>query len=223
MSAAAIRHPLLDACGVEHGFGVRDAPTPQPLARPKQVHGSVVAAASECAGPAPREADAVVCDEPGERVGIVTADCVPVLMASEDGGAVAAIHAGWRGLAAGVVEAGVARLRALSGGCELVAVIGPHIGPCCYEVDTPVIDAMAERLAASLAASTTPSRPGRVLLDLGRLTRATLLSEGLASRAVAQLSGACTRCDAVRFHSYRRDGARSGRLTHHIAARVPQA
>jgi YfiH family protein len=223
MSAVAIRHPLLDACGVEHGFGVRDAPTPQPLARPKQVHGILVAAAADCAGPEPQEADAVVSEEPGEHIGIVTADCVPLLIASQDGSAVAAIHAGWRGLAAGVVEAGVTGLRALARGSELVAVIGPHIGPCCYEVDTPVIDAMEQRLAASLPASTTPSRPDRVLLDLGRLTRAALLSEGLAATAIAQVPRACTRCDAVRFHSYRRDGPRSGRLTHFIAARASQA
>jgi YfiH family protein len=223
MSAAAIRHPLLEACGVEHGFGVRDAAVPEPLLRPKQVHGIAVAMASECVGPALPEADAMVSTEPGVYVGIVTADCVPLLMASDDGRAVAAVHAGWRGLAAGVIEAGVARLRALAAGRELVAVIGPHIGPCCYEVDAPVIDAMAEHRAASMAESMTPSRPGHALLDLGQLTRTTLLSRGLASEAIAQLPGACTRCDAIRFHSYRRDGARSGRLTHFVAARAGEA
>ena len=223
MRPASIRHPLLEACGVEHGFGVRDAAMPEPLLRPKQVHGISVAAASECAVPAPPEADAVVSTEAGVYVGVVTADCVPVLMASEDGRAVAALHAGWRGLAAGVVEAGVARLLALAGDRELVAVIGPHIGPCCYEVDSPVIDAMAERRAASMAESTTPSRPGHALLDLGQLTRATLLSCGRAAASIAEVSAACTRCDPIRFHSYRRDGPRSGRLVHYVAARAGQA
>jgi len=207
---------------VEHGFGVRDAVPPGDLLCPKQVHGVAVATASDCAGPERPEADAVVSAEAGVRVAVVTADCVPILLASDDGRAVAAIHAGWRGLAAGVVEAGAERLAALAGGRPLVAVIGPHIGPCCYEVDGPVIDAMSRRRAASFAASSTPGRPGRVLLDLGRLARAALLSAGLAPGDVALLSDACTRCDPLRFHSYRRDGPRAGRLTHYIAAREAQ-
>ena len=113
-------------------------------------------------------------------------------------------------------------ITALAGDREIKAVIGPHIGPCCYEVDAPVIDAMALRRAASIAASTAPARPGHALLDLGRLTRAALVSEGLGPDDIAQVSGACTRCDARRFHSYRRDGPRAGRLTHYIAARGRQ-
>ena len=216
----ALRHQLLDAAGVEHGFGVRGVAPPPGLRRPRQVHGASVTQASACAGADAPRADAIVSALPGVPVGVVTADCVPILVAAESGAAVAAIHAGWRGLASGVIAAGIGALRAESGGeARLVAAIGPHIGGCCYEVDEPVLEALAPTFGGDLAAALRPARPAHAWLVLGRLAHTALLRAGLAPSALGQLPRACTHCDPVRFHSYRREGASAGRLHHFIAAR----
>ncbi len=211
-------HERLRRCGVEHGFGVRGAPELE-LARPRQVHGIAVVSAAACASDPPPVADAVISDSPGRRIGVVTADCVPILAASADGSAVAAIHAGWRGLAAGVVAAGLDALAVVAGpGVARIAVIGPHIGPCCYEVDAPVLDALESRFANGLGAATRPARPGRAMLDLALLVCRELEACGVAPESIDSLSDACTACHPERFHSFRRDGERAGRMQHYIAA-----
>jgi hypothetical protein len=211
-----LTHPLLED-RVPHGFGERGAVGPPDLRRPKQVHGAAVVDAGACAEGAMPEADAVVSRLPGAAVGVVTADCLPVLMATAAGDAVAAVHAGWRGLAQGVLPAAVAALRETAGGSpRMIAAIGPYIGACCYEVDAPVLDALGARFGAALAGATRPARAGRALLDLGQLAREALVAAGVAPRDVGALAGVCTRCDAGRFHSYRRDGPRAGRLVHFI-------
>ena len=214
-----LRHPLLDATGVMHGFGVRGFAPPPGLRRPKQVHGTRVARAEDCADDAAPDADVVLSSLPGVPIGVVTADCVPILVATQTGETVAAIHAGWRGLAGGVVEAGIAALRAIPGSPRLVAAIGPHIGPCCYEVDEPVLAALAPGFGKDLSAALRSGRPGHAWLDLGQLTGTSLLRSGVAPDALGQLAGSCTRCHPERFHSYRREGVSAGRLYHFIAAR----
>ncbi len=219
MSPAPLRHSLLTRIGVEHGFGVRGSEAPPGLMRPKQVHGRAVAIARPGASAQPAEADAIATDAPGTAVGIVTADCVPILLAADRGGAVAAVHAGWRGLGRGVVEAGVAALRELAGGgARLVAVLGPHIGPCCYEVDAPVLRALESRFGGALERARQPARSGHAMLELETLVRHELARLGVAADSVAAVEDACTRCHDQRFHSYRRDGPRAGRLVHHIVA-----
>jgi YfiH family protein len=217
---SALRHPLLDACGVRHGFGVRGVLEPEGVVRPRQVHGRAVARVAPGGIAAPAEADAIVAVLGEPPVAVVTADCVPVLAAARDGSAVAAIHAGWRGLAQGVIEAGVRALRACAGAQPLVAAIGPRIGPCCYEVDAPVLDALGARFGADLDPALRPSRPGHRRLDLGLLALRELDRLGLGSGAAAALSGVCTACEPERFHSYRRDGTRAGRLVHFVAPRA---
>lgn len=214
-----LTHALLAACRVEHGFGVRGFEGPADLLRPRQVHGARAVDAGACAREPRPDADAVISGSPGVAVGVVTADCVPILVASARGDAVAAIHAGWRGLARGIVEAGIDAVRHAAAGAPLRAVVGPHIGPCCYEIDGPVIEALRAPFGAALDAALVPGRAGHALLDLGALARAALLRAGLAPGGVAALPASCTRCDAERFHSYRRDGARAGRLVHFIAVR----
>lgn len=210
--------PLL--APLPHGFALRGG-APEGLARPRQVHGIAVAEARDCLDPggAPA-ADTVVSTTPGLPVGVVTADCVPVLLASPGGAAVAAIHAGWRGLAQGVIEAGVAALsrRAEVDPSRLVAGIGPHVGPCCYEVDEPVLDELARGAAEAVDAAQRACRPGHAMLDLGALARAALSRAGLGAAAVGGAAVACTCCDARGFPSYRRDGPSAGRLVHFIAA-----
>jgi len=220
---AALVHPLLGARGVAHGFGTRGAPEPRGLVRPRQVHGRAVARLSARGGVAPAEADAIVADVAGAIVGVVTADCVPILVADADGARVAAVHAGWRGLAAGVIEASI---EALAGaGSEpggLHAVIGPCIGRCCYEIDAPVVEALAARFPDSIAGALDPVDAERHRLDLAALAREALVRTGVARGAVGGFPDACTRCDAERFHSYRRDGAGAGRLVHWIQVRRSQ-
>jgi len=161
------------------------------------------------------EADAIVSLRPGPPVAIVTADCVPILVAAGD--VVAAVHAGWRGLARGVVTRALDVVVSRAGDASPVAVIGPHIGPCCYEVDAPVLDGLGARFVDDLPEALAPSRPGHHRLDLGLLARRELLRAGLDGADVAGLSGACTFCDAEHFHSYRRDGRRAGRLVHFVS------
>jgi YfiH family protein len=219
-NASGLRHDLLAACDVAHGFGTRASVAPQDTQRPLQVHGCAVATLSARGGVDPSEADAIVSDLPGRAVGVITADCVPILACCEDGSAVAAIHAGWRGLAEGVVAAGIEALRAASPPqARVCAVVGPCIGVCCYEVDAPVLDALGRRFGDLVVAAVRPSREGHAYLDLAALVREDLLRSGLADEHCASLPNACTRCDAERFHSYRRDGPRAGRLVHHVAAR----
>jgi len=200
--------------GVPHGFGTRDAAAPPDLVRPRQVHGRDVAHVRGGAAE-PAEADAIVASQPGAPVGVVTADCVPILLASPDGARVGAVHAGWRGLAAGVIEAGVDALR-VAGAREMRAALGPCIGACCYEVDDPVLAALRARYAAALEPALRSTRAGHARLDLARLARCALESAGVAAIGTAAL--ACTHCDPRRFHSYRRDGPRSGRLVHWIGS-----
>jgi YfiH family protein len=163
------------------------------------------------------EADAVVCDTPGMSVAVVTADCVPILIAGPGAETVAAVHAGWRGLAAGVIGTALAALAERGAqGSALAAVVGPHIGPCCYEVDEPVLASLRARFgAAAVGAASQPTRAGHARVDLGALARVDL-ERALAPGAVGDFAGACTRCDAVRFESHRRDGERAGRMVHWI-------
>jgi YfiH family protein len=217
-----LAHELLSARGAAHGFGLRGAAAPAGTVRPKQVHGTRAVRAAH--GVDLGEADAVVCDTPSMSVAVVTADCVPILLADGDARVVAAVHAGWRGLAAGVVESALAALAERgASGQGLAAAVGPHIGACCYEVDEPVLSALEKRFgAAALAAATRPTRAGHARIDLGALVRADL-ARALDVRAIGDFAGACTRCDAARFESYRRDGARAGRMVHWITTRAEHA
>lgn len=161
------------------------------------------------------EADASVCTDPGVACTVLVADCLPVLFASADGRAVAAAHAGWRGLAAGVLESTVSAV-CDAAGCEPAAVVawlGPCIGPRQFEVGADVLAAfgVVEPLAADRGRFVPRMHAdGRMrwLADLPALAR-----ERLACAGVHCVSGtpACTVEDASRFFSFRRDG-RTGRL-----------
>jgi YfiH family protein len=160
------------------------------------------------------EADYLFTDRPGVTVGVITADCVPVLLADPARPAVAAVHAGWRGLVAGVIGAAVSSLEALgSRPADLAAGLGPSIGPCCFEVGPEVVEAFAEAFdgADDLVVRSRPDGApgGRPHIDLWRAARAALTRAGLRPERIAD-PPACTLCDAERFYSYRRDGARIG-------------
>jgi hypothetical protein len=217
VSAGFLTDPLLLEWKVEHGFGLRGSPEPERLARPCQVHGTAVARADAQGELQPGEADAVWTDAPGLAVGVVTADCVPILMGVRGGVRVVAVHAGWKGLAQGVIGAGVSALRA--GSDETVrAAIGPHVGLCCYEVDAPVLGPLRRRFGDDLDVAQVTTGSDRARVDLGALARRALECAGVPRAAIGTAAVACTRCDAERFHSYRRDGARAGRLLHFVRA-----
>jgi YfiH family protein len=165
------------------------------IVRGRQVHGAFVARVtdSDVRGDGPViEADGQATALSQVAVMVLAADCLPVALGSPR--AVAMLHAGWRGLAAGVLEQGVLALSELAGSGEIVAVIGPGAGPCCYEVGAEVH-----------AALTGVEAHGPI--DLRAIARRRLLAAGVAEVRDAR---ACTICDE-RFFSHRREGARSGR------------
>ena len=174
----------------------------------KQVHGTAVVSAEAVA--AGCEADAITSHTVGEGCVVMTADCLPVLLCDRQGKQIAAVHAGWRGLNGGVLEATVARMPIPSG--ELMAWLGPAIGPCCFEVGAEVRDAFVARqpqAAAAFTSSVNSLRGDRFMANLYLLARLRLEAVGVAN---LYGGGACTCCDRTRFYSYRRDGARTGRM-----------
>ena len=165
----------------------------------KQVHGTgVVEAAGALAWTA---ADASYTREAGTVCAVMVADCMPVLLAHDDGEVVAIAHAGWRGLSAGVLEATIAAMGAPDG--SVLAWLGPAIGPEAYEVGEEVRAAFVDR-DANAAAAFRPTRPGHWLLDLYAVAR-----QRLAARGVTRVSGGgfSTAAEPARFYSYRREQA----------------
>ncbi len=168
-----------------------------------QVHGVTVVDAAAC-GPAP-VADASFAKTPDTVCGVLTADCLPVLICDRQGSRVAAAHAGWRGLLAGIVERTVAALD--SAPEDLLVWLGPAIGPGVFEVGDEVKQAF-EADSAQAAEAFVPSRPGHWLADLFELGRQRLRRLGIES---VYGGGLCTYSDAGQFYSYRRDG-KTGRM-----------
>ncbi|RDJ00351.1 peptidoglycan editing factor PgeF [Dyella solisilvae] len=171
----------------------------------QQVHGVDVADIDRLEDDGEPRADAAVTTRVGEPLAILTADCLPVLFCTRDGTAVAAAHAGWRGLAAGVLEATLAALPAPPS--QVMAWLGPCIGAPSYEVGKEAHEAFLATDAGA-AACFTPTRPGHWLCDLAGLARRRLQAAGVTT---VHGGGFDTRTDA-RFYSYRRDGAHSGRF-----------
>jgi purine-nucleoside/S-methyl-5'-thioadenosine phosphorylase / adenosine deaminase len=188
------RGPTNDREGVLRAI----APSAPPLAWAKQVHSAVALPARPGAC---GEGDALFTQEAGLALSVATADCVPVLIAGRQG--LAAIHAGWRGIAAGVIPATLDRMKGRP--AEWTAWIGPAIGACCYEVGEEV----AERVVAASAPEVAVCGPaGRPHLDLPGAVRLQLAAAGVGEVIVLPR---CTRCDGERLWSYRREGRRAGR------------
>lgn len=169
----------------------------------EQVHGTQVVSAEQ-AGCLPR-ADGCIARRPGAVCAVMTADCLPLLLCDRAGSVVAAVHAGWRGLAAGVIEAAVAAMACPPP--ELMAWLGPAIGPLAFEVGEEVRAAFVAHQTEA-AAAFTPRGAGRWLADIYGLARLRLHAAGVRS---IHGGGLCTYTDAAQFYSYRRDGA-TGRM-----------
>lgn len=192
-----------------------EAATGLGFARVRQVHGAR-AVVADGPGLLAEEADAVISRRPGVAACVSVADCVPLLLADPDGGAVAAVHAGWRGTIARAAAEGVAALaREGADPGRLLAVIGPSIGPCCYEVSAE----LAARFRAELGPVIT-GEAGRPHLDLWEANRRVLEAAGIRPERV-ELLGRCTACEADLFFSHRRDAGRTGRQMAFIAPPAP--
>jgi len=166
----------------------------------RQVHGIRVLDAAQAAPG--DEGDASFTTRAGVVCVAMAADCLPVLLADEGGEVVAAAHAGWRGLCAGVLEATVREMGVPP--ARLMAWLGPAIGPVAYEVGAEVREAFLRREAAA-AAAFSPTRPGHWTLDLVAVARGRLAGAGVG-RVFG--GGFCTASDTENFFSYRRDKAR---------------
>jgi YfiH family protein len=205
--------------GLVHGFGRRVA-GPRAVARAsaratfehagdmfflRQVHGCAVASPPWVEPP---DADASLAGDEGALLAIETADCLPVLIVDPAKRRVAAAHAGWRGTAAGVTRAAVRALVAAgSDPRQLVAALGPAIGPCCYEVGAEVEEAFGKAGSRFFV----PGERGRKHLDTAAANQAQLEEMGI-DRANIERVEFCTRCREDLFFSYRRDGAAAGRM-----------
>jgi len=183
---------------IEHGFGTRETnPDQTAMARLTQIHSDVVLVAREpgCAG----EGDALVTVQPRLSISIRTADCVPILLVDRETRSIAAIHAGWRGTAARVVAATLKRMH-VEFGTEprnILAAIGPGIGPCCYQIGIDVAGQFGMQEAGKL--------------DLAVENQNQLIAAGLEPASI-ELVGGCTFCHPAQFFSWRRDHDRAGRM-----------
>jgi YfiH family protein len=207
--------PLDGLSWLEHGFGTRTSsgwPDTTDLASVRQIHSDIVVVAehTDCLA----EGDALITDRPGITLSIRTADCLPILIADPTHRAVAAVHAGWRGTALGIVPKTVQAMTDRFGTRpeDLVVAIGPGIGACCFEVG-PEVAVQFQQWFPERADLTS-----RTKVDLVEtITRQLRRNDG----AVRHLATAnlCTVCDAVLFHSYRRDREQAGRMTATIRIR----
>ena len=214
-----------------------------PLVALRQVHSSIVVRIE--APPATwdsgfADADGMVTNYPGILLAIQTADCIPVLVADRNCRAVAGFHAGWRGTVRRIVERGVLKMRADFGGNpeDLFAVIGPGIGPCCYEVGSELQDEFESEFSYAAAlfrkvvspeetkpihshshqGGLRPRQRPSLHLDLVEANRRQLLDAGLDANAITVLQQ-CTSCNTHRFFSYRAERGTTGRLLSVIGIR----
>ena len=189
---------------LDHGFGTRTAPLSQDgMATLKQIHSACVLRADEpgLAG----EGDALVTNRTGLALSVRTADCYPILLVDTESRVIAAIHAGWRGTAAAILQETLRQMHAAPE--HVLAAIGPGIGGCCYEVGAEVAQLFG------------PPHAGRI--DLAEANRRQLIHAGVAERNIDVVHNDgtrhCTYCDAEQFHSFRRDKDRAGRMISFIA------
>jgi YfiH family protein len=234
MNATVITVPAFASAreGVRHFFGTRShadslafdvgVPARQPgaqgrgwLLSVKQVHGTdalVVDRPLIESDQFPGGWDALVTDQPGVMVAVRTADCVPVLVHDPRRRVVASIHAGWRGAVAGIVSKTLTLMATRFGSTrsDLRISIGPSAGPCCYEVDEPVLDQL--RMGwPDWESVVRDYRGDKARLDLKALIRRQLEGEGVPAPSVSAVN-LCTICHAELFYSYRREGRVNGTM-----------
>jgi polyphenol oxidase len=193
-------------CDVKKAVGVHNLK----VVTMKQVHGDHIADVEELGIKEIGEADGMVAGKPGIFLGVLTADCAPILFAVHELKLAAVVHAGWRGTLAGIAPKMVRHLKDRYGAApeKIEAALGPTIGPCCYEIGANVADPLIEKWRDA-AKKSLQSRGGKQYLDIRELNRRQLEAAGIPARQIAVLGG-CTSCDPE-FFSYRRDKKETGR------------
>jgi YfiH family protein len=220
------RAKLLDAIGTRRMM----------LVSLRQIHSDVIHV-FDAAPPEPLQGDSAITDTPGLLLGIQTADCIPILLADAKHRVVAAVHAGWRGTLRRIAAKTVGRMQMVFGTrpADVVAALGPGIDQCCYEVGPEVVKEFAGQFEQArewfdgpydqLASGEEPNPlpwltmmppghqppPPRVRLDLIAANRAILVEAGVPPAKISA-SKFCTSCRTDLFFSYRREGARTGRM-----------
>jgi YfiH family protein len=221
-----------------------------PIVMLRQIHSGllVIPTLATAGRPSPTacKGDGLITQQPGILIGVQTADCVPVLVADRNRKVVAAFHAGWRGTVKRIVENGIGRMRLEFGSRpqDLIAAIGPAIGPCCYSVGEEILSEFESQFpyAPQLfheVHDTDPVRtrypmlfltqcaPGHspmgpsLHLDLIEANRRQLVAAGLKPAAI-QSTGGCTACQRQTFFSHRASGGRAGRMLSVIGIRPDQ-
>ena len=194
-------------CDLKRAVGVHDGR----VITMRQVHGDGLLEVTDRNAKEAGEADGMLTRERGAYLGVLTADCVPILFIAPEPKVVAVVHAGWRGTLAGI-GANMVRLLAEKYGLTatgIEAALGPSIGACCYEVQDDVARPLLAEWGA-LAESSVEQRNGKRFVDLRRLNRGILEKAGIAPAAIFEI-GPCTSCAADEFFSYRRERAETGR------------
>jgi polyphenol oxidase len=194
---------------LEHGFGTRHSEewNRQPgIVSLKQMHSDLCVRVTDGEGRV-GEGDALLSDAPGLRLAVRTADCIPILLADTRFRAVAAVHAGWRGTARSISAKAVAAMQEQFGSRaeDILAAVGPGIGPCCYEVGKEVAVQFREAF---------PERDDldrTVYLDLAEANRRQLLKAGIRPDRIS-IARSCTCCSSGDFYSWRREGEKAGRM-----------
>jgi polyphenol oxidase len=206
----ANRRLLLEDLGIEA----------KPLVQAKQVHGDGILVIGEETAARPDfpevvqsiAADALITALPGVALAVSVADCVPLLVLDRTNRIAAAIHGGWRSTAASLASKVVRKMEEIFGTRpeDLVVGIGPSIGPCCYEVDEPVLSAFMNLSLRSLE-WVREGDGGRWHLDLAKANRSLLLEAGVPQGQIFS-SGICSSCQRELFFSHRRDRGQTGRM-----------
>jgi YfiH family protein len=196
-----------NVCDVKHLVGIHDGK----IVTMKQVHGDQIVEVKDKALKETGEADGMVTAGTGIHLGVLTADCVPILIVAPKHKIVAAVHAGWRGTLMGIAGKMVRQFNDSFGvrADEVEAALGPSIGACCYEVKDDVTRPLREKWGRTADANI-QTRDGKSFLDLRSLNRAILESAGVPSKQIFQI-GPCTSCASDEFFSYRRERKETGR------------
>lgn len=196
-------------CELKLAMGLRDIG----IITAKQVHGDTILQVGSGTGKLAGIGDGLMTDAPNLCVGVMAADCVPLLFVEPVRKIAAAVHAGWRGTAAGIAERTVASMKEAYGidPAALHVAMGPSIGPCCYEVGPEVAEQIAANWREELKAAWRPEG-GKGRLDLRALNEAQLLGAGIPGAQISKI-GPCTACFVGDFYSYRKEGKSGHQLS----------